>query len=107
MARKKHRKALRYVRMRELWPAAAKMFFKEEDERMYREELAQINNDTMSCNEIMLRSRMAWQHSWGRAYMNYITWQMGFIRLDFRCSRSHGKVRAKDLIVLRVNKQED
>lgn len=106
MASKRYRKALRCKRVWGLHPKAAWLYFKEEDWRMYHDELAQINSD-MNCDEIMLRSRIAWANMWGRAWSEYISWQMGFVRLDFRCPRSHGKVRAKDLIVLRVNKQED
>lgn len=106
MASKRYRKALRRKRVWGLHPKAAWLYFDEEDRRMYYEELAQINSD-MSYDEIMLLSRMVWQNSWGRAWNEYISWQMGFTQLDFRCPQSYGKVRAKDLIVLRVNKQED
>ena len=107
MASKRYRKALRRKRVCGLQSKAAWLYFKDEDERMYREELAQINSDTMSCDEIMLLSRMAWRNTWGRAWSEHMSWRMGFTQLDFRCPRSHGKVRAKDLIVLRVNKQKD
>lgn len=106
MASKRYRKALRRKRVCGLQSQAAWLYFKEEDRRMYHDELAQINSN-MSCDEIMLRSKMAWQNTWGRAWNEYMSWHLGFIRLDFRCSRLRGKVRAKDLIVLRVNKQED
>ena len=103
MASKRYRKVLRYARIRELWPAAAKMFFQDEDERMHREELAQINSNTMSLSEIDFRMRLAWRNAWGRSWSNYLYWHTGLLRLNFRCDRSRGKVRAKDLVVARVN----
>lgn len=107
MASKRYRKALRRKRVCGLHPKAAWLYFKDEDERMYREELAQINSNTMSLSEIDFRMRLAWRNAWGRSWSNYLYWHTGLLRLNLRCPRSHGKVRAKDLIVLRVNGQED
>lgn len=80
---------------------AARIFFKEESNKMYLKDLALISDD-MTDTEKWLLSHSAWSKFFGRAYTNYLVWFTGLIKLDFIIPNRKGKIRAKDLIVSRV-----
>ena len=77
------------------------MFFIKEAETERDKELALYNN--MSIAEMRIAMRCLSYRYFGSAYDEFLSWMFGIIKLSFDLPERKGKMRAKDLIVNRVN----
>lgn len=108
MSSKKYRKALRLKRIHAHYPQAVRIYYNQEEERLYQRELNYITND-MSATEIFMRTNATFSRYYGYAYNKWIDWCMGMgERLYFvLTSRSFGKwerggkIRIKDIHIIR------
>ena len=102
MSSRKHRKQLRRIVPIQLHSVrAARIFFENEHNELLNREFSEIKS-TMTIDQIKLRNWLIKTNYFGSAYGEFTSWLFGIIKLSFDLPEHKGKLRAKDLIVKRV-----
>lgn len=101
MSSRKHRKQLRKIVPIQLHSVrAARMFFIKETVTERDKELASY--EQLSIDEMRIAMGCMSYRYFGSAFDEFLSWTFGIIKLSFDLPERKGKLRAKDLIVKRV-----
>ena len=102
MSSKKNRKYLRRERIRLLCPQAVWIHYKNEEDRLFLDELEKCHfpygSDLAQLHNYVELARIKY---FGYAHARYQEWWMGFTKLN-ATAFSNGKVHAKDIIISEI-----